>query len=708
MWFAMTVTVIALSFVPELAPDHVVFWRLSLGIPALILVCFYIASIRYLTERQSYVTIVIGAYLGTGVFGVLMQITPGIWALLLGLMVPAIFIGYFVRMRELVPLLLFVTAVALSALLSPFADAVPHFEARLAAYLAALWAMVIALYIQKKQLLAANLEVSKKTNTDPLTGLTNHRALQTRAEELLERSGRGPGTEVALLMVDLDNFKQANSLYGHLGGDLTLRCVGEQIVRVMPPGAVAARVGGDEFAILIQSGSPEKLDEFAGLVRGAIRGGQAELPLANIKLDASIGYAIAPRDGDTLGALMAAADEAMYREKASRESHELAQVLTETEERSQPQAVDQARIAWQDREIGSDESTRFNFPGGGFLRSRTDFALTTFLTFIVGCIALSIAFAIPDPGDQYVAAAYLVVVAGAVFAFVVLLANPQNRMGIHIFVDAFAIGGLIVIAALSGGQTSPAIPLIYLQIIHQAWFWRSHAVLWKLATFSLVIFAPISYDGFTGEGSVAISVAAYYSAFGTALILAGSLFVNQFSTARANAKAKRLAQTDALTRAPNRRAFNEFVEHQLDEAKRSDEFAIVMIDLDNFKEVNTAHGHRAGDELLKSIANALEEAARDGDCVARVGGDEFAAVLPGAGVDGARALAERFVAAVEECAKKSGDSASSAVTASAGFALHPLHGDSLDQLVRTADDALMAVKGSDKGTARVGRLVNAV
>lgn len=707
MWLSMTAAIIGLSFIPSLTPENANFWRVSLGGAALFFVLLHIPAGKYLTTRQSYIATVVGAYLGTAVFIILFQITPAIWALLTALMVPAIFVGYFLRLKELLPLLIFVTAVALSSLASPFAAETAHLESRLAAYLTALWAMMFALHLQKQDLLRAVQEVSRKTFTDPLTGLANHRALQGRARALLANSGRGPGTETALLMIDLDNFKQANSLYGHLGGDLTLSCVADQIQRVMPENAMAARIGGDEFAVLVRSGSPDELDEMAGLLRGAVRGSKSEMPLEGIDIDASIGYAIAPRDGETLAQLTAAADDAMYKEKSTHSRPEgIPTPESDADERRA--AAAKAKIAWQDRESSTSHLRFADSPGAGYFRSRSDIALFTFFGFMVSSLALAVSFAVPGADNDYLVAAYAALVVGPAFAIAVLLWNPRNHRVPHLIIDVFAIACLLIIAALSGGQASPAAPLIYLLVIHQAWFWERSVPLWRLATLPIVILAPIAYQGFTAEGSVAGSAAAFYSAIGTGLILALSLYLNQLSTAQASAHAKQLAQTDPLTGIPNRRAFNEFIERQLDDARQVEEFAIVMIDLDNFKEVNTDHGHQAGDQLLKSIADALEEASREGDCVARVGGDEFAAVLPGAGVDGARALAERFVAAVEECAKQSGDSASAAVTASAGFALHPLHGDSLDELVRTADDALMAVKGSAKGTARVGRLVNAV
>ena len=182
---------------------------------------------------------------------------------------------------------------------------------------------------------------------------------------------------------------------------------------------------------------------------------------------------------------------------------------------------------------------------------------------MLGTATLAVAFAVPGADNDYLTEAYLALLIGPAFAFSVLFWNPPNRTRGHLVIDTFTIACLIVIAALSGGQTSPAAPLIYILIVHQAWFWQSQAVVWRLVTLAAVILAPITYDGLTGEGNVYTSAAAFYSALGTALILAISLYVNQFATAMVSDRAKRLAQTDPLTRVPNRRAFNEFVERQL-------------------------------------------------------------------------------------------------------------------------------------------------
>jgi diguanylate cyclase (GGDEF)-like protein len=182
------------------------------------------------------------------------------------------------------------------------------------------------------------------------------------------------------------------------------------------------------------------------------------------------------------------------------------------------------------------------------------------------------------------------------------------------------------------------------------------------------------------------------------------MFYDRWLIAQLHDRADRLSLIDPLTGISNRRAFDAFVQDLIDEREGTGEFAIVMIDLDNFKQVNTSLGHLAGDSVLKAIADALESVGREDDCIARVGGDEFAAVLPDVGIEGARALAVRFVETVAGTPSARGTQ----VGASAGFALYPLHGESLDQLMFTADEALMSVKESGKGSARVARAIQAV
>ncbi len=96
------------------------------------------------------------------------------------------------------------------------------------------------------------------------------------------------------------------------------------------------------------------------------------------------------------------------------------------------------------------------------------------------------------------------------------------------------------------------------------------------------------------------------------------------------------AQTDPLTGIANRRTFN----RALDASGPGD--ALVIVDLDNFKLVNDQFGHAGGDDVLRAMAGCLERARRDGDCISRFGGEEFAAVLPAASADGARSFLARL------------------------------------------------------------------
>src|SRR6185295_1669839 len=99
------------------------------------------------------------------------------------------------------------------------------------------------------------------------------------------------------------------------------------------------------------------------------------------------------------------------------------------------------------------------------------------------------------------------------------------------------------------------------------------------------------------------------------------------------------AQTDPLTQLANRRTFS----RALQTLQPGD--ALVIVDLDHFKNVNDSYGHQVGDETLRSLARCLRETARQVDCVARFGGEEFALVLAGSGAEGATLLMERVRAA---------------------------------------------------------------
>lgn len=153
------------------------------------------------------------------------------------------------------------------------------------------------------------------------------------------------------------------------------------------------------------------------------------------------------------------------------------------------------------------------------------------------------------------------------------------------------------------------------------------------------------------------------------------------------------ARSDPLTSLSNRRGFRELLDLELERARRGGaEMTVLVGDLDRFKEVNDRSGHQVGDAALQRVARVLGEGKRQIDSAARVGGEEFALILPDASQDGAFLVAERLRALVRE--EFAADSVS--ITISFGLATYPMHGETAASLLRAADEALYAAKDSGR------------
>src|SRR6266446_7905577 len=183
-----------------------------------------------------------------------------------------------------------------------------------------------------------------------------------------------------------------------------------------------------------------------------------------------------------------------------------------------------------------------------------------------------------------------------------------------------------------------------------------------------------------------------------AVALAGPLVavaLHQRSTHDA-LRAMRLAQTDPLTGLGNHRHFQEQLQAKLDAAEQTRlSLSIILLDLDNFKQINDRYGHPTGDRVLAQVATRLRDAGQ----AFRLGGDEFAVVLPGHGEEAARRVGDKLVRDLGAAETEHGGT----VSFSAGVATFPQHGSDRAELVRVAAIALYWAKGEGKNRVRVYR-----
>ena len=273
--------------------------------------------------------------------------------------------------------------------------------------------------------------------------------------------------------------------------------------------------------------------------------------------------------------------------------------------------------------------------------------------------------------------------------FCITLARPE-RHGPW-FWHAPAIGSLFIVGgvvASTGGADSPARFDLFFLLFYATYFYRRHDASPYVLGCVAVALLPLFYDGSAvADGYIGelIVVCPAYLLLGGLIIQGKELLVGLREHAEA------LALLDPLTDLPNRRAMLDWLSA---ETERESPTGLMIVDLDGFKDVNTAHGYPAGDAVLRDAAARLQHCVRTDDVVARLGGDEFAVLAPGATPEAMRVLAERTLCSLRDLRHED-----ISLTASVGWVIYPDDAQSVDDLIAAADFCLRGAKITGKDRA---------
>ncbi|OJF11064.1 GGDEF domain-containing protein [Couchioplanes caeruleus] len=499
--------------------------------------------------------------------------------------------------------------------------------------------------------------LAQVSRVDSLTGCLNRRGFDERLATELARA-EATGSPVTLVLADLDRFKDVNDTYGHQAGDDLLAWAGRTLTDGVRTHDAVGRIGGDEFAALLT-------DTGTGDAQAVVKRLRATLgPVA----PASIGCASYPDEAATAAELKILADQRVYQDKTAR----VRQVPSSG-------AVAAARAALE-RGVEAKVSRRE--------RRRHSTADMGRLGIAVGWSGLAQALVFSTANPRQAAMAVILALAGVLGALVMLTADRLSRSTrLRHWMNAYGFtmyAMATTVVALDGGASSAmaagllaGMPLVALSTP------RRIAV-------PLLAAASLSYLGlatFVGASS----------AWHVAMQLGGTLAVATVCGRQGAVAGQQrrlltaLSRVDVLTDTLNRRGFEErFTAACALAATTGAPIALLIFDLNGFKQVNDQHGHAAGDELLRWVAHTLQTNVGPGDVVGRLGGDEFVVLLtrpnhdsPGAHTDrrAPRAVADSLRTALAH-----------RTAASVGTAVFGQHGTDFDTLYAHADHELYAQK----------------
>ena len=310
--------------------------------------------------------------------------------------------------------------------------------------------------------------------------------------------------------------------------------------------------------------------------------------------------------------------------------------------------------------------------------------------YLCGATLALASMTLPQPEGQDYAGIYATIAAAYVMAAAILWradSMPAWGMGV-----ALAAGtGVVTSGIYFTHQDQSVYAMFYIWVALQAFYF-----LRPRAAFVQLGIVAAAYGGLmlaqTPEGAaerwlVTAGTVFVAGAFISVLKHRNKRLVDQLSEAVTGLA--EVARTDALTSLLNRRGFQEIFELELERARRAQgTLSLLVCDLDHFKRVNDRFGHQVGDQALELLSAELRRTKRRIDTAARIGGEEFAVLLPQTDEHGAYILAERMRTAIRAAFAEDG----LALTISFGIATFPRHGDDQDALLGAADQALYGAK----------------
>ncbi|WP_027522746.1 bifunctional diguanylate cyclase/phosphodiesterase [Bradyrhizobium sp. Ec3.3] len=328
------------------------------------------------------------------------------------------------------------------------------------------------------------------------------------------------------------------------------------------------------------------------------------------------------------------------------------------------------------------------------------------------CNAAVLAIALWHSPDWKFALVWASAVAGAAILFGVQshsarrITKPQfvSRRAMHRLVrNAFILGsawGIVPVAFFANASTGGQLVITCLcagMLAGGAFAFATIPI--AAIAFTTPLFLGIGICLGSGGDPAYLLMAVLVVVYGSVLLR--GVFVNSFTFMRRimrQLEAERSVRQDPLTHLPNRFAFNETLDAALKRlALSGEEFAVLLLDLDRFKEVNDKFGHPAGDEFLVQVASRLQRCTRAAEHVARIGGDEFALVMANlTRAEDALGIAERFVTAFAKPFLIEGREIIGGT--SVGIVLAPRDGDTQLDLLKHADAALYRAKKAGPGT----------